>query len=92
MPQGAPSPREGSEMFARKSKRELFLSRMEQGMPWGELLALMEPHSSPGGSVKPVGKSNSHVHHAAESCRRYATSRAHAGVQDTEIASPEVRI
>jgi hypothetical protein len=59
-------------------------------MPREELLTL--PHSSPGGSGQPVGKSNSHLHHAAQSCWRYAASRAHAGVQHTEIALPEVRI
>jgi pilus assembly protein CpaE len=32
------------EKFARKSERELFLERMNQVLPWGELLALAEPH------------------------------------------------
>jgi hypothetical protein len=47
MPQGARSPREGSEMFARKSKRKRVLGRMEQVMPFGELLAFVEPHDTP---------------------------------------------
>jgi pilus assembly protein CpaE len=34
----------GVEKFGRKSEREVFLDRMEQVMPWIELLALMEPH------------------------------------------------
>ena len=50
------APQEGSEKFARKSKRELFLDRMEQVMPWGELLALVESHDLPAGSSQsPVG-------------------------------------
>ena len=32
------------EKFGRKSERELFLDRMDQVAPWGELLALAEPH------------------------------------------------
>jgi pilus assembly protein CpaE len=47
MPQETLASQEGSERFARKSKRELFLDRMEQGMPWGELLALVESHDLP---------------------------------------------
>jgi len=42
MRQEVPASQEGSEKFARKSKRELFLDRMEQVIPWGELLALVE--------------------------------------------------
>jgi len=49
---------EGSERFARKSKRELFLDRMEQLAPWGELLALVESQDlPPGSSQPPVGLS-----------------------------------
>ena len=33
-----------SEKHSRKGKRELFLDRMEQVVPWPELLALVEPH------------------------------------------------
>jgi pilus assembly protein CpaE len=42
MRQEVPASQEGSEKFARKSKRELFLDRMEQVIPWGELLAQVE--------------------------------------------------
>ena len=42
MRQEMPASQEVSEKFARKSKRELFLDRMEQVIPWGELLALVE--------------------------------------------------
>jgi pilus assembly protein CpaE len=48
---------EGSEKFARKSKRELFLDRMEQVVPWGELMALVESHDLPAGSQPPGGLS-----------------------------------
>jgi pilus assembly protein CpaE len=44
---------ERSERFARKSKRELFLDRMEQVVPWAELLALVELHDLPVGSRQP---------------------------------------
>src|ERR1035441_8109070 len=44
MRQEIPASQEGSEKFARNSKRELFLDRMEQVVPWGELLALVESH------------------------------------------------
>jgi pilus assembly protein CpaE len=37
---------EQSEKFSRKSKREVFLTQMEEALPWGELLALTEPHYS----------------------------------------------
>jgi pilus assembly protein CpaE len=47
------APLEGSEKFARKSKREQFLDRMEQVVPWGELLALVESHDLPAGSSQP---------------------------------------
>src|ERR1035438_6915679 len=47
-----------SERFARKSKRELFLDQMEQLVPWGELLALLDAHDPPTGiSQPPVGLS-----------------------------------
>ena len=56
MPQEILAPQEGFEKFARKSKRELFLDRMEQVMPWGELLALVESHDlSADSSQPPVG-------------------------------------
>jgi pilus assembly protein CpaE len=48
------APQEGSEKFARKSKRELFLDRMEQVMPWGELLALVESYNLPADSSQPL--------------------------------------
>src|ERR1035438_1131606 len=49
---------ERSERFARKSKRELFLDQMEQLVPWGELLALLDAHDPPTGiSQPPVGLS-----------------------------------
>jgi pilus assembly protein CpaE len=48
------APQEGSEKFARKSKRELFLDRMEQVVPWEELLALVESHDLPAGSSQPL--------------------------------------
>jgi len=44
---------EGFEKFARKSKREVFLDRMELVLPWGELLALVEPHHPQAGSGQP---------------------------------------
>jgi pilus assembly protein CpaE len=43
-----PVQHKGSEKFARKSERELFLDRMNLVAPWSELLALVEPHNSPG--------------------------------------------
>jgi pilus assembly protein CpaE len=45
---------EGSERFARKSKRELFLDRMERLAPWGELLSLVESHDLPAESGQPL--------------------------------------
>ncbi|HMD75938.1 MAG TPA: transposase [Terracidiphilus sp.] len=49
---------EGSKKFARKSKREVFLDRMELVLPWGELLALVEPHHPQAGSgQRPVSLS-----------------------------------
>jgi pilus assembly protein CpaE len=38
---------EGSERFARKSERELFLGRMDVVLPWGELLAQVESYDPP---------------------------------------------
>jgi IS5 family transposase len=44
------------EKFGRKSRRELFLDRMEQVVPWSELLALMEPYYVRAGNGRqPVG-------------------------------------
>ena len=57
MPQDILAPQEGSEKFARKSKRELFLDRMEQVVPWEELLALVESHDLTAGSQPPAGLS-----------------------------------
>ncbi|MGO9827542.1 MAG: transposase [Terriglobales bacterium] len=47
------APRKGSEKFARKSERELFLDRMQQVAPWGELLALAEPYEPPAEDLQP---------------------------------------
>jgi pilus assembly protein CpaE len=55
MRQEALTSQEGSEKFARKSKRELFLDRMELVLPWGELLALVEPHIPQAGIGQPPG-------------------------------------
>jgi len=44
---------EGSEKFARKTKRELFLDRVDQVVPWGELLALVGPPDLPAESGQP---------------------------------------
>ncbi len=38
------APQTSSEKFGRKSERELYLDRMEQMMPWEELMALLEPY------------------------------------------------
>ena len=44
------------EKFGRKGKRELFLDRMEQVVPWPELLALVVPHYPKAGNGRqPVG-------------------------------------
>jgi pilus assembly protein CpaE len=48
------APQDGSEKFARKSKRELFLDRMEQVMPWKELLALVASHDLPVSNGQPL--------------------------------------
>jgi pilus assembly protein CpaE len=53
------TPWASSEKFGRKSERELFLDRMEQAMPWGELLALVKLHdpeatSGPSPSELPI--------------------------------------
>jgi IS5 family transposase len=46
----------GFEKFGRKSRRELFLDRMEEVVPWAELLALVEPHYPKAGNGRqPVG-------------------------------------
>jgi IS5 family transposase len=46
------------EKFGRKGKRELFLNRMEQVVPWPELLALVEPHYPKAGNGRqPAGLS-----------------------------------
>src|ERR1017187_2799394 len=42
--------------YGRKSKRELFLDRMDQVVPWSELLALVEPvYPRTGNGRQPVG-------------------------------------
>jgi hypothetical protein len=44
------------EKFGRKSKREVFLDRMEQVVPWAELLALVEPfYPEAGNGRQPLG-------------------------------------
>jgi pilus assembly protein CpaE len=53
MGQEGSAPRTGSEKFARKCERELFLDRMEQVAPWEELLALAEPYDPPAGDGQP---------------------------------------
>jgi IS5 family transposase len=46
----------GFEKFGRKSRRELFLDRMEQVVPWVDLEALLEPHYPKAGNGRqPVG-------------------------------------
>jgi IS5 family transposase len=46
------------EKYGRKSRRELFLDEMELIVPWGELLALVEPHYAKAGKGRqPVGLS-----------------------------------
>jgi IS5 family transposase len=46
----------GFEQFGRKCRRELFLDRMEQVVPWPELLALVDPHYPKAGNGRqPVG-------------------------------------
>jgi transposase, IS5 family len=46
------------EKHSRKGKRELFLDRMEQVVPWPELLALVEPHYPKAGNGRqPAGLS-----------------------------------
>jgi IS5 family transposase len=44
------TPKSRSERFGRKSQREMFLDRVEQEVPWEELLALLEPHYPEAGS------------------------------------------
>jgi IS5 family transposase len=41
------------EKFGRKGKRELFLDQMELVIPWGELLALIEPYYPKAGNGRP---------------------------------------
>src|ERR1700676_4134146 len=44
------------EKYGRKSRRELFLGEMEQGVPGSELQALVEPHyPKAGNGRRPVG-------------------------------------
>jgi pilus assembly protein CpaE len=45
---------EGSERFARKSERELFLDRMDLVLPWGELLAAVEAYDPPAALGPPL--------------------------------------
>jgi IS5 family transposase len=43
----------GFEKFARKSRRELFLEEMDKIVPWGGLVALVEPYYPKGESGRP---------------------------------------
>ena len=43
----------GFEKFARKSRRELFLDEMDKIVPWGGLVALVEPHYPKGDNGRP---------------------------------------
>ena len=43
----------GFEKFARKSRRELFLEEMDKIVPWGGLVALVEPHYPKGANGRP---------------------------------------
>src|SRR5213080_4737321 len=46
----------GFEQYTRKTRRAIFLEEMEQGVPWRELCALVEPHyPKPGNGRPPVG-------------------------------------
>src|ERR1700693_6397710 len=46
----------GFERYKRKTRREIFLEELEQGVPWRELCALVEPHyPKPGKGRPPVG-------------------------------------
>ena len=38
----------GFERYTKKTRRTLFLEEMEQVVPWAELCALQDPHSSMG--------------------------------------------
>jgi pilus assembly protein CpaE len=50
MQRQTPTSKSSSEKFGRKSQREMFLERVEQVVPWKELLALLEPHYPEAGS------------------------------------------
>src|ERR1700676_1633928 len=43
----------GFEQYTRKTRRAIFLEEMEQGVPWGELFALGEPHYPKAGNGRP---------------------------------------
>ncbi len=43
----------GFEKYGRKSKRERFLDKMEQVVPWAELEVLIEPHYPKGENGRP---------------------------------------
>jgi len=43
----------GFEKFARKSRRELFLGEMDKIVPWGGLVALVQPHYPNGANGRP---------------------------------------
>src|SRR3984885_10088814 len=46
----------GVEQYGMKTRRAIFLEEMEQGVPWRELSALVEPHyPKPGKGRQPVG-------------------------------------
>ncbi len=46
----------GSERYAKKTRRVQFLEEMELVVPWAELYALIEPHyPKPGNGRPPVG-------------------------------------
>jgi IS5 family transposase len=46
----------GFERYTKKTRRAQFLEEMEQVVPWGELVALIEPHyPKPGNGRQPVG-------------------------------------
>jgi len=51
----------GFEKFGRKSRRELFLERMEQVVPWAELLALVGPHYPKAGKRAAAGGPGYHA-------------------------------
>src|SRR4030095_12772654 len=44
----------GFERYTKKTRRAMFLEEMEQGVPWGKLCALIEPHyPKPGNGRRP---------------------------------------